>query len=230
MDAQKTDNRRRATGEFDDSLLDPVRSLGRETRRATGWWWAYMLVGLSSIVLGAAALASHITVIGTLVAVFSLFLFYVGTFEIVLAATTDARPWLTGLTGAASIAAGIIALAWPGVTVVVLAVLVGASLIGWGIYRIYLSFADPLLRPRAVTLVEGIGLTALGVLALAWPNASVLVLAVLLGIFFIVFGVFSFVGSLHMLDLHHELKKAEGVRDESGKSGDGSRGLHRHAA
>lgn len=230
MDAQKTDNRRRPTGEFDDSLLDPVRSLGRETRRATGWWWAYMLVGLCSIVLGAAALASHITAVGTLVAVFSLFLFYAGTFEIVLAAATEARPWLSALTGVASIAAGIIALAWPGVTAVVLAVLVGASLIGWGIYRIYLSFADPLLRPHAVSLVEGIGLTALGVLALAWPNASVLVLAALLGIFFIVFGVFTFVASLHMLDLHHALKKAEGALDESGKGGDGSRGLHRHAA
>ena len=136
------------------------------------------------------------------------------------------------LAGVASIAAGFIALAWPGVTLFVLAVLVGASLISWGIYRIYQSFADPFIRPRAVTLIEGIVLTALGVLALAWPSVSILVLAILVGVFFIVLGIFSFVSGLHMLDLHHALKKAEAEADKDLKDEDNAtiKDIHHHAA
>jgi uncharacterized membrane protein HdeD (DUF308 family) len=83
----------------------------------------------------------------------------------------------------------------------VLAVLVG-SLIS-GASGIYLSFVDPYIRPRAVTLIEGILLVALGVCATGLAERLHLVLAVLVGVFFIVFGIFSFVSGLQMLDLHH---------------------------
>jgi hypothetical protein len=107
----------------------------------------------------------------------------------------------------------------------VLAIFVGATLIAWGTYRIYLSFADPVIRPRAVTLVEGIALTALGVLALAWPSVSIVVLAALVGVIFVVYGVFSFVAGLRLLDLHHELKRVEARREkDSGTTRDTARG------
>ena len=189
-----------------------------------------MLFGLASIALGVTALASRIDAVATLVAVFAVSLIYAGVAELAFATTIRDHKWLGILTGVASVAAGFIALAWPGVTLLVLAVLVGASLISWGIYRIYLSFADPVLRPRAVRLIEGIVLTALGVLALAWPNVSILVLAVLVGVFFIVFGIFSFVSGLHMLDLHHALKKAEADQDLKDKDDATTRDIHRHAA
>jgi len=209
METRRTDKRDATSGELDDVLSHAARHFDGEVLRATGWWWLYLLLGLASVVLGVAALASRISAVGTLVAVLSVFLIYTGLLEIGFAATIRRDTWLGVLAGVASVAAGVVALAWPGITLLVLAVFVGASLIGWGIYRIYLSFTDPLLKPRAVTLVEGIAVTALGVLALAWPNISILVLAVLVGVFFVVFGIFSFVGSLQMLDLHHALKKGE---------------------
>ena len=218
MEAHKSDDTDRVTGELEDALIHPFEYTTKQVRKATGWWWLSVLLGLASIVLGVTALASRISAVTTLVVVLAVFLIYSGVFEISLAATIRRHTWLAILSGLASIAAGIIALAWPGITLYVLAILVGASLIAWGIYRIYLSFTDPVIRPRAVTLIEGIALAALGVLALAWPNVSILALATLVGIFFIVFGAFSFVGGLHLLDLHHSLKRLEAKRERDSDS------------
>ena len=230
MESQKTDKTDKTTGELGDAVLHPVRYITKEARKAASWWWLFVFFGLASVALGVAALASRIDAVATLAVVFAVALIYAGFAEIGFTSATSRNVGLGILAGVASIAAGFIALAWPGVTLLVLAVLVGASLIAWGIYTIYLSFADPFIRPRAVTLIEGVVLTALGVLALAWPNVSILVLAVLVGVFFIVFGVFSIVSGLHMLDLHHALKKAEADQDSRDKDDRTTQDIHRHAA
>ncbi len=73
-------------------------------------------------------------------------------------------------------------------------------------------------------------LTGLGVLALVWPSVSILVLAVLVGVFFIVFGIFSFVCGLHMLDLHHALRNVEADQDLEDEDVTTTRDSRRHAA
>ena len=57
-------------------------------------------------------------------------------------------------------------------------------------------------------------------------------LAILVGVFFIVLGIFSFVSGLHMLDLHHALKKAEAEADQALKDEDEApiKDIHHHAA
>jgi uncharacterized membrane protein HdeD (DUF308 family) len=181
---------------------------------ATGWWWVPLAFGLAAVVLGVSALTFRIDALAGLVSVFAISLLYAGTAEIAFAAVTRYRTWAGVLAGVLSIAASVIALIWPGITLLVLAVLVGSSLISWGIYRICLSVSDPLLRPRAVTLIEGILLLALGILALAWPGVSVIVLAALVAVFFTVFGVFSVVAGLRLLRVHHAVQRA---RAEAGR-------------
>jgi len=200
--------------EWEEALLRPLEYANKKMKRATGWWWLYVLLGLVSIALGATALASRINAISTLVVVFAVFLLYTGAVEFVVGVSSRRASWLAIVTGLASMAAGVIALLWPNITLFALAIIVGVSLLSWGIYHIYLSLSDPVIRPRAVTLIEGIALTALGVLALAWPNVSIVVLAVLVGVFFIVYGVFSFVAGVRLLDLHQELKRAGSKREE----------------
>jgi uncharacterized membrane protein HdeD (DUF308 family) len=220
MDSTTTDKTDWASGELGDALLEPIGHIAKEARKSTRWWWLFVLFGLASIALGVTALASRIDAVAALVAVVAGSLIFAGMAELAFTSTVRDHKWPGILAGVASIAAGFIALAWPSVTLVVLAVFIGASLISWGVYRVYLSFVDPYVRPRAVTLIEGILLTALGVLALAWPNVSILVLAVLVGVFFIGFGIFSFVSGLQMLDLHHTLKKAESEADKAQKDED----------
>ena len=214
MDLHKTEKTTGRPAGAEDILLHPADAVTKEAQRATRVWWIPVLFGLASIALGVAALASRVDALATLVGLFAISLMYTGAAEIAFAAATRNRTWVGVLAGVASIAASVACLFWPGITLLVLAVILGASLISWGLYRIYLSFADPVLRPRAITLVEGILLLALGVLALAWPGASILVLAVLVGVFFIVVGVFSVVSGLYLLDVHHAVKKAREQVDE----------------
>ena len=190
-------------------LFPPVDMALKQSRRASGYWWLYALVGLVSVGLGAATLSSQITAVSTLDVLFGIFLIYGGLFEILLGVTSRQSRWLAVVTGVASLAAGIIALAWPGITLFVLAMFVGWGLMAWGIYDIYLSITDAVVKPRAVVLVRGIILTAIGVLALARPDVTIVVLAVMVGIFFIVYGVFSFVAGLRLLDLHRAMRYSE---------------------
>jgi len=208
MELEKTEKAARKTDAPGDILVLPAEAIGKEVQGATRWWWIPLLFGLASVALGVTALASHVGALTTLVGMFAISLLYAGGAEIAFAATTRYRTWVGVVAGVTSIAMSVVALFWPGITLLVLAVIVGASLISWGLYRIYLSFSDPILRPRAVALIEGILLLGLGILALAWPEASVLVLAVLVGVFLIVFGVFSVVNGLHLLDVHHAVKRA----------------------
>ena len=216
------------TKELQDALLHPLEFAEGEARQATGWWWLSVLLGLVSIALGATALASRISAIATLVAVFAVFLMFTGIVEFVLGLSSRRVSWLAVVTGAVSMVAGVVVLIWPNISLFALAVIVGVSLLCWGVYHLYLSFADPVIRPRAVTLVGGLACSALGVLALAWPGISIVVLAVLVGVFLIVYGVFAFVAGLRLLDLHHVLKRADAGRSRDAESAEDNR--PRHAA
>ena len=203
MDQQTTGARERSP------LVPPLDMELEQSRRASGYWWLYALAGLVSVGLGAVTLSSQISAVSTLAVLFGIFLLYGGALEIVVGSTSRHVRWLAIAAGAASAAAGIIALAWPGITLFVLAMFVGWGLMVWGIYDIYLALTDAVVKPRAVLLVRGIILTAIGVLALARPNVTIVVLAVMVGVFFIVYGVFSFVAGLRLLDLHRVLKHSE---------------------
>jgi hypothetical protein len=66
------------------------------------------------------------------------------------------------------------------------------------------------------------------VTALARPNVSIVVLAIPVGVFFVAYGLFSFVAGLRLLNLHHALKRSEAkvARD----TGTGTAKETRHAA
>jgi uncharacterized membrane protein HdeD (DUF308 family) len=78
---------------------------------------------------------------------------------------------------------------WPDITLWALAVLAGIGLLLAGVTRILLAFADRDQPDFALQLGIGAIGIVLGVLVLAWPDATLVVLALLLGIRFIVTGV-----------------------------------------
>ena len=85
---------------------------------------------------------------------------------------------------------GLAAAFWPGATLWTLAVLTGLSLLLHGIVRIVLAFAGRAEIPGWGWLaLAGAFNILVGILALAWPEATVLVLSIILGAQIIVFGV-----------------------------------------
>ncbi|MCC2321429.1 lipase family protein [Cellulomonas xiejunii] len=97
-------------------------------------------------------------------------------------ATADVVPsrwwWLAGV---AYLAAALVVVLWPGPTIRVLAVAVGAVLVLDGVLDV-LAAQRASGSGRAGALLSGATSLLLGALALAWPDVTVLVVAVLVGV------------------------------------------------
>jgi uncharacterized membrane protein HdeD (DUF308 family) len=93
--------------------------------------------------------------------------------------------------GIVTLLAGIVALAWPGRTLLVIAVVFGLQLIVTGIFRFVAAFAADDLAGGTRVLLAVLGLLSLiiGLYALRHVLITVLALALLLGIYWIISGV-----------------------------------------
>jgi uncharacterized membrane protein HdeD (DUF308 family) len=92
--------------------------------------------------------------------------------------------WSGVVVGACSVVLGIAALAWPGVTLVVVAVLFGAQLLVTGIRRTLLGLAAPGLETwvRALLVVLGVMVTVAGLICMRNPFTSLAVIVVLVSV------------------------------------------------
>ncbi|MUL41667.1 HdeD family acid-resistance protein [Streptomonospora sp. PA3] len=97
--------------------------------------------------------------------------------------------WVLAVRGAAAIVFGLVAVLWPGITAVALATVFGVYALvdgvfaGWAATRAQESERPPLIWEAILGVVVGL-------VVLAWPLATVLVLTILLGLWAIVTGVF----------------------------------------
>ena len=93
------------------------------------------------------------------------------------------------LYGLASILTGVIAVAWPGPTLVILAVVFGAQLIATGVFRLVGSASlEETGTARTLTAILGVVSLLLGVYAIRHILITVLALGLLLGIDWVVDG------------------------------------------
>jgi uncharacterized membrane protein HdeD (DUF308 family) len=111
--------------------------------------------------------------------------------------------WLLVL-GVITVLAGIAALAWPGLTLLVVAVLFGVQLIVMGIFRFVSAFASDEVTGGNRVLLALLGVLSLfiGLYAVRHVLISLLALALLLGIYWIISGTME----LYMALAHRGLK------------------------
>ena len=97
--------------------------------------------------------------------------------------------WVLGF-GIVTFVLGILALAWPGRTLVVVAVVFGAQLVVMGIFRFVSAFASADMTGGTRVLLALLGVLSLiiGLYAVRHVLVTLLALAVLLGIFWVVNG------------------------------------------
>ncbi|HEX3390469.1 MAG TPA: HdeD family acid-resistance protein [Streptosporangiaceae bacterium] len=112
--------------------------------------------------------------------------------------------WLLGF-GILSLAVGVIAVAWPGPTVIAIAVLFGIQLIVAGIFQFVNAFAasDESGGVRVLYAVLGLFAFIIGLYAVRHVLVSVVALALLLGIFWIVNGFSEIFNALAHRDTPH---------------------------
>jgi uncharacterized membrane protein HdeD (DUF308 family) len=124
------------------------------------WWVVLLLVAATLIVIGVAELVS---------------------------AAASPRPWLSWVTGVGWIVAGVLAVAWPGITLYALAVVLGIALVLGGGVKIAGAFFGG-GDERLILGLVGLTSVVVGLLVLSWPSATVLVLALVVGVGTALFG------------------------------------------
>jgi uncharacterized membrane protein HdeD (DUF308 family) len=159
-----------------------------------GVWWLVLLRGILAILFGLFALFAPGSALLALVFVFGAYAILDGVTALVAGVRhRQADPhWVWHVVqGVVSVLAGIIAFAWPGVTVLaILFVIAFWSIVG-GIAEIMESLA---MRKKASegwgwVLAAGIVSVLFGIVLFAQPGASLITLLWLVGIYAIVFGV-----------------------------------------
>jgi uncharacterized membrane protein HdeD (DUF308 family) len=168
------------TGDF----VWPAERTGLE--RDSSKWWAFLALGAVSAVLGVILMFDLFTAVRTVALLTAIGLIVTGLGELMTAGRY--RSTLGIVAGAALIVGGVLAALWPGITLWVLAVVVGVDLLVSGVVRI-MGAVSLRVEGWGWLLFGGVLSVAVGLLALAWPGATILVLGLLLGIRMLLFGI-----------------------------------------
>jgi uncharacterized membrane protein HdeD (DUF308 family) len=114
-----------------------------------------------------------------------------GTPEAVLAQ----KWWVLLLWGVFALIFGILALAWPLITLEVLIILFGAFALVTGIFAL-ISAAGHMDQGRRVLLIlQGVAGIVLGIIAFAWPGITAIVLVFLIAAWALIIGILEIIGA-----------------------------------
>jgi uncharacterized membrane protein HdeD (DUF308 family) len=154
--------------------------------------WIYLTAGILAVLFGAVVLSLALDWIGlyTLALLIGGFLMAWGVVHLVGALIDRPLHWpWHAVGGVLAVGAGALAVAWPDVTLFVLAVIIGWSLIVGGILDLFSAFATYGVRNWWLYLVRGLASVALGLLALVREDVTLYFVMTLLGAFVIILGI-----------------------------------------
>ena len=97
--------------------------------------------------------------------------------------------WALGLNGALAIAAGVVILLWPGISLYALTLLVGAFALARGLVGIVSAFSADTKGERGWVVFSSLLNIAVGIIVLVWTGISALALLYVIGAYAIVLGV-----------------------------------------
>jgi uncharacterized membrane protein HdeD (DUF308 family) len=181
--------------------------------RATQRWWTLVVRGILAIAFGILAVAAPPAAVMVMVFIFGIYAIADGltALSVLLSPLTPERGgWLLGLGGLASVAAGIVALAWPGITAIVLFVVIACWAIVLGVTEIIgaIAYSQEIENEWAIIL-SGLLWVAFGVIVLVWPGAGVLAVLALVATFAIIRGVMLIVAGARLRKIRTRLTSGQ---------------------
>ena len=151
-----------------------------------------ILLGVLAIIVGIIALAWPGVTVLALVILFAVYAFIDAGLQIARAFGSGGAGPVFGhlLLGLVDIAAGIVAVVWPGPTALVLVLVVGIWAFVGGCFEIFAGFqSGETAGTRALFILGGLVSIAFGVVLFARPNVGAVTLALLFGLFSLIYGV-----------------------------------------
>jgi uncharacterized membrane protein HdeD (DUF308 family) len=174
----------------DVSRTDERRdTIPAEVREVSGVWWWFLILGILWTGLGMYVLSYRVGSLGVVVAFIGVAFLFGGVTQLVMASQVHAWRWLLIVGGILGVAAGIIAFAWPDVTLYVASILVAWYLVVFGIMHLVTALAGPKLPWWWTRLLLGIAELVLGVWAVHSWQRSLFTLVTLVGVWAIFHGV-----------------------------------------
>jgi uncharacterized membrane protein HdeD (DUF308 family) len=165
-------------------------------------WWLVVALGVAIGVVGVLLLFNPFAAVGTLVVLVAIGLTFAAVDELSQAERHEVR-WPSYVLAAIWMITAIAALLWPDVTLWALAVIVGIGLIVGGVTEVMFAFRYRRELPRwGLWWLDGLLSVVVGGFALVWPEATVVVLAILLGIRLFLRGCATVAFGLSLRDLH----------------------------
>jgi uncharacterized membrane protein HdeD (DUF308 family) len=157
------------------------------------YWWSFFLRGILAILFGLAAIFLPGVTLELLALLLAAFLVADGIFSLMVSfrGRHEVRQWwLLLLEGLAGIIIGLMAFAWPGLTVLAVILIVGVWAVVTGILEI--AAAVKLrheIRDEWLLGLGGAVSILFGIILLVSPGAGAVVLALLIGAYALIFGI-----------------------------------------
>jgi uncharacterized membrane protein HdeD (DUF308 family) len=156
-------------------------------------WGLYVFLGAVCIVVGILVLVWPEHTLVALAVLFGLQLILSGLFHLFLAVSLSDAPAgtraLMAVLGLLGLVFGLYALRHVDIALSALALVLGIYWICDGIVRIFSAIDYPGLPGQALRIVLGVLAITAGTIVLIWPHPSLLVLAIILGVWLLMFGV-----------------------------------------
>jgi uncharacterized membrane protein HdeD (DUF308 family) len=106
--------------------------------------------------------------------------------------------WTLGLHGLASVAVGVMILAWPGIGVYALTIVFGAYTLATGMLEFGAAFTSRHKEERGWLILRGLLGIIVGVLVFAWPGISALALLYVIGAYAVALGILAVAASFQL--------------------------------
>jgi uncharacterized membrane protein HdeD (DUF308 family) len=152
-------------------------------------WWVYLIRGVCAILFGLLAIAWPGITLYALVIVFGAYAIVNGVFELFSSGRGGSRGWMI-FSGIGSILVGLVVLLWPGITALILLLLIASWAVVVGILEIVAAITlRRVVEGEWMFIVSGVLAALFGILLFLWPATGALAIAWLIGVMAIVYGI-----------------------------------------
>ncbi len=171
-----------------------------EETTAADWWWLFLVTGVVSLLIGAALIwfrEETLTFVGIMIGLWILFFGIIRFLLALFGGESEGRVMLA-VVGVLGIALGIIVMKNPTETIGIIAVIIGLFWIVFGLIDVFQGVTNSDLPGRWWTVLGGVVAAGAGVLLVFWTEPTVLVLALIAGIFLIIEGVLEIIAAFQV--------------------------------